>query len=92
MRVSRNGGGHPRWRHDGRELYYVDGESLLAVPVGVAPAIATGTPVRLFAAAMAVTDMIAYEPASDGRFLMLENRTADAYPIKLTLNFAQASV
>ena len=49
--VSTEGGGFPRWRADGRELFYLSADSrLMAVPftAGAAPTI--GTPVPLFEA------------------------------------------
>lgn len=53
-RISTNGGAFPRWRSDGRELFYLAGDgSLMAVSIGAA---AThphpGAPVRLFATAV----------------------------------------
>ena len=33
MLVSRDGGVHPVWRGDGRELYYWHGDQLVAVPL-----------------------------------------------------------
>ncbi len=32
-RVSRNGGNQPRWRGDGKELFYLEGNTLMRVPV-----------------------------------------------------------
>jgi Tol biopolymer transport system component len=47
--VSIEGGSEPRWRRDGRELFYVDPNgSLMAVPVSSGPAPEIGTPVPLF--------------------------------------------
>jgi len=47
--VSTAGGNQPRWRADGRELYYVDLEgTFFAVPVTLAPELAPGRPERLF--------------------------------------------
>ena len=48
--VSQNGGSEPRWRADGRELYYVDRENVI-VAVAVlptAPAFTVGSTTRLF--------------------------------------------
>ena len=89
LRISRNGGGQPRWRADGRELFFVDGQSMWTVSVDAAPNISVGTPARLFASDVPLSGPIAYEPAADGlRFLMLENRTADSFSVKVTLNWA----
>jgi len=50
-RVSTGGGLSPRWRRDGKELFYAssDGRSVMAVPVELKPTLKTGIPVRLFA-------------------------------------------
>ena len=50
-RVSVNGGRAPRWRPDGKELYYVSPENmLLAVDVKRTPQITFGVPQKLFKA------------------------------------------
>jgi hypothetical protein len=49
-RVSTAGGGSPRWRRDGTELFYLssDGRSVLAAPITWKPTFKIGTAVRLF--------------------------------------------
>ena len=46
--VSANGGMHPRWRHDGRELFYVEESTLMAVSVSTEQGFVLGQPQRLF--------------------------------------------
>jgi Tol biopolymer transport system component/predicted Ser/Thr protein kinase len=46
-RISTSGGTLPRWRRDGKELFYVEGERLMAVPTTFSPSLATGAPVAL---------------------------------------------
>ncbi|MBM3767783.1 MAG: hypothetical protein FJW32_20540 [Acidobacteria bacterium] len=48
--ISRNGARGPRWRRDGKELYFADGLTLMAVEIGPAPggAIQPGQPKALF--------------------------------------------
>ena len=48
--VSVNGGQQARWRSDGRELYYVEGDTLMAVSVSTESAITLGQPQQLFEA------------------------------------------
>ena len=48
--VSVNGGQQARWRSDGRELYYVEGDTLMAVSVSTESAFTLGQPQRLFEA------------------------------------------
>ena len=46
--VSTNGGTQPRWSRDGKELFYVEGSILMAVPLKTAPSFSVSTPARLF--------------------------------------------
>ncbi len=66
QKVSLNGGRRARWRSDGAELYYVEGSTLVAVPVSVTgQELELGRPERLFESA----DLKAagYAPSADGR-------------------------
>ena len=48
--VSTGGGNQPRWRGDGRELFYISPDGrMMSVPVSAAPDFAPGAPVTLFA-------------------------------------------
>ncbi len=49
QQISTNGGRHPRWSPDGRELFYRRGGSLLAVPITPGPPFRAGAPTELFA-------------------------------------------
>ena len=46
--VSRDGGTQPRWRKDGRELFFVRGDTLFAIAVSTGPTFSVGEAVRLF--------------------------------------------
>ena len=46
--VSTSGGCQPRWSHDGKELFYVEGSILMAAPVKITPSFSVSTPARLF--------------------------------------------
>ena len=50
VRVSTGGGVAPRWRGDGRELFYItaDGKALMMVPIEYKPVFKAGVPVKLF--------------------------------------------
>jgi Tol biopolymer transport system component/predicted Ser/Thr protein kinase len=66
--VSRGGGHSPRWRGDGKELYYIsfDGK-MMAVEVAAGRAIQPGTPKALFLASSALPE---WNATADGkRFL-----------------------
>ena len=74
VQVSAQGGVQPRWRGDGRELYYVEGETLLAVAVTSAPDISVGKAVRLFEQKGITRDAgQQYDVSADGqRFVVSE--------------------
>ena len=74
--VSRGGGTEPRWRGDGKEIFYIAPSGILtAVPVNGEGLFATGTPAPLFQirgrAPISSTDVFTYDVAKDGkRFLV----------------------
>ena len=90
--VSTTGGAAPRWRADGKELYFLAPDAtLMAVPVTAAgTSFAAGTPVALFPARIegGATNRPQYAVARDGRFLITQPvGDATAAPITLILNW-----
>ena len=97
--VSSAGGSQVRWRHDGKELFYVaPDQRLMAVPIAVAADGQTlngGEPVPLFMTRLAQGAAITgtrsqYAVAADGRFLMnvIVEETAPTPPITVVVNWA----
>jgi Tol biopolymer transport system component len=92
--VSTAGGKQPRWRADGKELYFMamDGK-LMAVPVSSAgSAFDAGAAVPLFQVQIVSTSAAAHKPqyavARDGRFLINQPvKEATATPITLLMNW-----
>ena len=74
--VSRDGGTEPRWRADGKEIFYIaPGGALKAVPVSSENSFSTSPPVTLFQiygrAPISSTDIFTYDVAKNGkRFLV----------------------
>ena len=70
--VSRGGGTEPRWRGDGKEIFYIapHGE-LTAVEVNAGDTFSTGVPVKLFTfqarAGISSTDLFTYDVTKDGK-------------------------
>ena len=102
VRVSTGGGYQPRWRRNGKELFYMaPGGKLTAVDVKTAPAFQAGTPHAVFDSHMwlpevgsrtAATLIFRYDVTSDGqRFLVntnLQPEPAAASPgITVVLNW-----
>ena len=46
--ISSRGGSQPRWRPDGKEMFYLQGDTLMSVPVSLDPGFAPGSPSPLF--------------------------------------------
>ncbi|HET7226307.1 MAG TPA: hypothetical protein VFK69_11410, partial [Candidatus Eisenbacteria bacterium] len=92
--VSASGGTYPRWRADGRELYFISGDQTLeAVPVEVGDTFRAGTPVALFKPRLIRTGLTGYryDVSADGqRFLINEALNAGAEaPVIVVMNWAQ---
>ncbi len=91
--VSRGGGTEPRWRGDGKELYYI-GQSgmLMAATVSTEGGFSSGTPAPLFQLRgrphVSSTDQYTYDVTKDGqRFLVNRFVKADRpTPLTIVLN------
>jgi serine/threonine protein kinase/Tol biopolymer transport system component len=72
--VSTHGGNWPVWSPDGRELFYRQGNAVMAVQVQTTPTLVVGIPKRLFTGPYAGVDGDRkFDVAPDGRrFLMIE--------------------
>jgi hypothetical protein len=88
--VSREGGIQPRWRDDGRELFFqgLDGR-LMAVPVDLTvPVVSVGTPASLFDIGPPQQGSSSYDAAGDGkRFLVVTPVSERTPPMTVVLNW-----
>jgi len=88
--VSNAGGMQPRWRRDGKELFYLAGDgAMMAVEVSLAPQPTSTMPVRLFDTGLSPSPSVPqYDAAADGtRFLVLAPFAAGGEPITFILNW-----
>jgi serine/threonine-protein kinase len=78
--ISTQGGTEPMWSRNGRELFYRNGDSMMAVAVETEPSFTAGTPQVLFAGQYDMNPGAAqsYDVAPDGRFLMLRSNRESA--------------
>ncbi len=86
--VSKGGGTLPRWRRDGRELYYVaPDDKLMAVPVEPGANFGTGTPVPLFEVGSygRRNNRYVYDVSADGQRILLLRPLEDATTRPLTV-------
>lgn len=97
FQVSKGGGVQPRWRADGKELFYIapDGK-LMAAEVKTVPQFEAGIPQALFPSHMLMAGapspaLFRYAPSRDGkRFLIVTEPAADqkaSEPLTVVLNW-----
>ena len=73
--ISSNGGCQPRWSRDGKEVFYVEGDTLMAVPVTTAPAFEVGVTTPLFSdpyLRVENSHQVSYDVSADGRFVLVD--------------------
>ena len=89
VQVSTAGGVQPRWRRDGRELYFIAGQDLMAVSIGTTdPLKHIGLPVVLFRMPNGAGE---YDVADGQRFVIAEPQTA-AEPSSISVVFNWTSL
>jgi Tol biopolymer transport system component len=88
--VSRGGGTEPRWRGDGKEIFYIAPNGMLtAVPVSSEGTFSTGTPAPLFQirgrAPISSTDVFTYDVTKDGKRFLVNRYVAPEHIAPLTI-------
>ena len=93
--VSNNGGTQPRWRGDGKELFYLGSDGrMTAVPVAAGEHFDSGAPLPLFPASarerVAGSELVTYDVARDGqRFLInTQMEKEETQPMMVILNWS----
>ena len=94
LSVSVDGGTHPQWRHDGKELFYLDLERrIVAVPIGRASALPdVGVPHVLFSTSVVPELPLTgtfYSVRADGERFLVSNvdEAPQSLPITVVLNW-----
>jgi hypothetical protein len=92
--VSTGGGEQPRWRGDGKELFFLSSDSkMMAAPVATGTNFDAGTPVTLFQVTprqpISSRDQFVYDVSRDGqRFLILTQiKPVEMQPMSVVLNW-----
>jgi eukaryotic-like serine/threonine-protein kinase len=93
LQVSRGGGTEPRWRGDGKEIFYLSpSEQIMSVAVSGTGGLSTGMPTPLFQvharAPVSSSDIFSYDVTADGqRFLVNQYvKPAEIPPLNIVLN------
>ena len=72
--MSPNGGVEPVWARDGRELFYLEGNKLMAARIVAGQTFSVATPELLFESAhMHDGQPPTYDVSADGRFIMIKS-------------------
>jgi len=92
--VSRGGGKEPRWRRDGKELFYLSADGkMMAVPVKTSGIFEAGTPVALFQTHLrqpiSALDHVSYDVTADGQKFLLNSKSSfvNTAPVSVILNW-----
>ena len=87
FQISKGGGNQPRWRADGKELFFVDpGGTLMAVPIDTTRGFEVGVPRALFR--RGVSGSIPgryYDVAKDGKRFLVNRPLEEAAPTPITV-------
>jgi serine/threonine protein kinase len=89
--VSTDGGQFPVWSRDGRELYYLHGGQIIAVPVSAGDSLRLGNPTALFEAKLSggiLGVATPYDVAPDGRFMVNRFVGRTAPPATVIVNWS----
>ena len=80
VRISLQGGSEPAWAHDGRELFFRSGDSLMVASVALSPTLMVTGRRRLFTGSfLAGGPFREYDVAPDDRhFVMISGRSAQS--------------
>jgi roadblock/LC7 domain-containing protein len=92
--VSAGGGEQPRWRGDGKELFYLSSDGrVMAVPVTTGVKFDSGTPVTLFQATprqpVVSADLFVYDVSRDGQRFLINTpvKQGETQPMFIVLNW-----
>jgi Tol biopolymer transport system component len=90
--VSSTFGSHPRWRRDGKELYYAADTGVLAVPIEVkGTSIEAGTPQLLFSVILkSFKNRPPYDVSPDGQRFLLNIQDSYERPAHVILDWTAA--
>jgi len=92
LRVSHNGGTGPRWRRDGRELFFLSPDrQIIAVAVKRGTEIEFGPPAALFRLPTSYRSLapvtVGYEVSPDGQRFLVPIRKAVGAPLQVVVNW-----
>ena len=89
--ISTEGGSEPVWARNGQELFYRNGEQMIAVDIATEPSFSAGTPYTLFEGEYHTDQGLGpanYDVSLDGqRFIVIKVDEDEARQIHVVLNW-----
>ena len=92
--ISRGGGKEPRWRRDGKELFFLSAEGkMIAVPIKATANFEAGSPETLFQThtrqSISALDRVSYDVSADGQKFLIDTKVDEpnALPLSIILNW-----
>ena len=92
--ISRGGGKEPRWRRDGKELFFLSAEGkMIAVPIKATANFEAGSPQTLFQThirqSISALDRVSYDVSADGQKFLIDTKVDEpnALPLSIILNW-----
>ena len=89
--ISTNGGIEPAWNRNGRELFYRNGERMMAVPIAAQPTFSAGKPTMLFEGDYLASPFpatgVTYDVSRDGQRFLMVKEEASATQINVVVNW-----
>ncbi len=87
--ISTNGGVRPRWSHNGEELFYVEGDTLVAARVSTRPTFTTGATTPLLQHASLGSEGPGYDVSADGRRFVVVEKLEPVQPESPSIRVVQ---
>jgi Tol biopolymer transport system component len=78
--ISSNGGNAPRWRRDGKEIFYLQRNTLMAASVTTRPSFSAGAPAALFERG---TLQVGYDVSPDSKRFIILDKPAGEPPLSI---------
>jgi Tol biopolymer transport system component len=85
--ISTEGGNQPMWSRNGKELYYREGNKMMAAVISTAPEVRVTSRTPLFEDRFLTSNATNYDVLPDGRFVMIESTSGSAPQLFVIVNW-----
>lgn len=92
IQISTDGGKHPVWARDGKELFYRNGNQMMAVPIQIEPEFKAGKPILLFEGSFSYGYLDwshSYDISPDGQRFVMAIKGDTTVELNVVLNWSE---